>query len=61
MNQAENLKQIESKTLEVISLQKIILGYLKNIDIKINPIDLEVAIESSILKMEEVLEIAEKE
>ncbi len=61
MSNVENLKKIESKTLEVISLQKIILGYLKNIDIKINPLDLEVAIESSILKMEEVLEITDKE
>lgn len=61
MSNIENLKKIESKTLEVISLQKIILGYLKNIDIKINPLDLEVAIESSILKMEEVLEITDKE
>lgn len=60
MSNVENLKKIESKTLEVISLQKIILGYLKNIDIKINPLDLEVAIESSILKMEEVLEITDK-
>lgn len=61
MKQKEiDLKELETKTLEVISFQKIILGYLNNIEVEINPIDLEIAIRSSIDKMEEVLKLTEE-
>lgn len=60
MKQKEiDLKELESKTLEVISFQKIILGYLNNIEVDINPIDLEIAIKNSIEKMEDVLKLTE--